>query len=232
MKLTGKTLRNTRRKRRDRVVADKQNAYINSDVHDGNLAQDTSQKQEGAEEEPCTTLPSAEGLENPETALVATSQELTPTQESAVQIIRDKRKKFSGKHLPIVHCNSCRFTQTCPMHKPGYECGYVNSMIKQIEGVEDIPEFMKLLVEAEMGRAQQALIFEQLAGGDLTESVQIALDGVFSKMQTLYTLNQDAPADTGDRGLIRQLFGDLIEKAQPVSTIDTEDVSDAETIEE
>jgi hypothetical protein len=70
---------------------------------------------------PCTTLTCTEGEKGLET--VPLDGQLVPVSESPAQVLKAKRMKFSGSHLPLVHCNVCVHSQVCPLYKAGYECG-------------------------------------------------------------------------------------------------------------
>lgn len=141
-------------------------------------------------------------------------------------MLQERRKKFVGKHLPTVHCNVCKHTQVCPHYRPGYECAYVSQMLKRIESIEDVPDFMRMIAEAEMARVQQALIFDQLSGGDLSEETQLALDSVFAKLDRIYSLYHETHGSKPDAGLglIKRLFGDLL--PSKIKTVNMETVDE------
>lgn len=208
MKLRGKQL-NKRRKMQKQAIAAANNPdkdFINESPHDGNLAQAKEREDQPRRNVPCTALttPIPTDLTQNEG-----STDLVPTDESPAQVVKKRRMKFNGNHLPVVHCNTCQFTQTCPQYKPGYQCAFIHSMMKKIESAEDIPEFMQLIVEADMGRLQQALVFEQLNGGGSSEEVTLLMDSVFNKLQRMHDLKSGKPPES-EGGLLAKLFGSML----------------------
>lgn len=182
--------------------------------------------------EPCTPYPTLTPTirgENEDTNLP-----MVPDGVSLPEIVKRRRKKLTGRHLPMVHCDSCRFTQQCPLYKPGYECGYLGAILKSIESTELDPlEFMRSLAETRLTRAQQGLIFEQLSGGTLTPEVSAELEaaaGMLERMDKMERRHRGEPDPDEDGGgsLLQMLFGDAIKKAKRVK----EDVQEGTVVDE
>lgn len=195
--------------------------------HDGNTVQGKASLALAPEEKACTALTGAKGLTTPINAVAP----IMPDGESAPDIIKEKRMRLTGRHLPIVNCNTCHFTDTCPKYKAGYECAYMRDMLKRIQTMGDLKKAMRSLIEADLLRAQQAMIFEQLKGGGTDETTTLILDSAFNKLATLH----DIVANSGDddlltakgKGVVEALFGSLIRKAKPIEVeakvIETQD---------
>jgi len=208
--------------------------FITKVPHDGleppAPALDKPADEAGEKATPCTALTTPTLPRMPQKSISSTA--LVPQEESPVEVIVNSRKKFAGKHLPIVSCTGCLRAQNCPQYKPGYQCAYVEQMMKKIGDIEEVPEYMKLVIEASMSRLQQALIFEQLNGGNMEESVSLELESVFSKLERIYRLYKDLDPGKSKQGigLIEKLFGALMPIKQ-VEHAEPETVKQADTKE-
>lgn len=182
--------------------------------HDGNSALDKALPETEEAKKACialvTTKNCAEGVNTP--------MRVEPDKENLPDIVKQKRLKMTGKHLPVVHCNVCPFADTCPKYKSGYECAYAKDFMKRIETMDDLRVLMKSIVEADLMRTQQALIFEQLKGGIADDTTTSMLDNAFNKLKVLHELSK-APDNemltSKGKGVIDALFGELIRKAKP-----------------
>lgn len=128
---------------------------------------------------------------------------------------QQKRQKLVGRHLPLIHCNVCRFADTCRAHKPGYECAFTNSMFKKVETVEDIVDMMRHVTQADLARAQQAIVFEQLSGAGPSVETTELMDSVFAKLAQLHEIaTEGGGLNAQSKGVLQSLFGALVDKAK------------------
>jgi len=209
MRLNSKILNTIRAARKATIQKGKSPVaqFIQKGTHDGILAVDNVAKVAPKVVAPCTALTTTTPAETP---VKRGEGKVAVDVDSPAEILRKKRMKFVGSHLPIVHCNVCRFTTTCEHYKAGYQCAYASSIIKSIKDVNDVPDFMKMLAEAELTRAQQAMIFEQLNGGQLDELASLSMDSAFNKLERLYTLSKEHHLQQDSKGLIEKLFGSIV----------------------
>ncbi len=106
---------------------------------------------------------------------------------------RNARKKriFYGKHAPKLHCNNCSYTTACQFFKPDYVCAFENLIREHsIKGPEDIAHYLIQIAEADVQRAQLALIQERLSGNQITSTANSALERANSRLMSLYGLLQ------------------------------------------
>ncbi len=126
-------------------------------------------------------------------------------------------RRFYGKKMPNMQCSNCKFSATCPQYKAGYECAFT-PMLKshRIESEEDLVDYMRELVGANMRRAHQGLIMETLAGGDPSLETSEALNLAFGQLTKLFDLQRDADSvdveiESNDSSIIGRVFGGLDE---------------------
>lgn len=125
-------------------------------------------------------------------------------------------RKFYGKQMPKLACNSCSFQNSCPKFRAGYECAFIPFLQShEIRNEKDLVEEMKTMATANVQRMHMASAFETLSGSapslDLTES----MNGVFNQMKELYNLMMDVEETETDLQVsdtvIGKLFGNLDE---------------------
>lgn len=180
----------------------------------------------------CTTRPIATpGETAPETLPALKPDAVTAPVPSAESALKARRQKMTGRHLPILHCNICPHADLCPAAKPGYECAFSNSFLKDVSTPADLHRLMKHVVESSLMRAQQAVLFEQLSGVTGKEETTVLLETAFEQLKSLHEIEREgrAPADTPAEGILGALFGNLAKKYAPKPAINiTADIQEAE----
>jgi len=116
---------------------------------------------------------------------VAEVLEKTPRQK------KRSKKSLLGAHVPKLACDTCAFHSACPYFKPGYACALMPLFEGHtLETEEDLAHYMVKVAEAEVQRAQQAVVMERLSGGALDKETSKQLDIAYNRMERLYSMLQ------------------------------------------
>lgn len=148
------------------------------------------------------TLNSALGAPKPNTGL--------PASDAVWQA-----RKMHGRHLPVLACNTCSISRSCPKFKAGYECAYLPYLNShKVETTEDLVKYMKIMVGNSMKRAQMMSIVEAASGGMPSVETSESLDTAFRQLRELHTVLKENDTDDtiemeGDSTVIGSLFGGL-----------------------
>jgi hypothetical protein len=83
-----------------------------------------------------------------------------------------KPKKIYSENMPKLACDTCTQGENCPKYQPGYVCAY-NKQFKKFNtrSTDDIQDAMHSLVEANIGRLQRMMMFENMDGGIADQTV-------------------------------------------------------------
>jgi len=180
--------------------------------HDGNKALDKDDVKVAAIEAPCTALISTPGTTEGENLPIP-----APDTESMPEVIKRKRLRMTGKHLPLVNCNTCLHSDTCLKYKSGYECAYTKDFLKRINTIADVKDLMRGIAEADLMRAQQAIMFEQMSGGVPGDATTTMLDSAFDKLRILHDMvEKPDPDEKKGKGVVEALFGAMMRNAKPI----------------
>ena len=143
---------------------------------------------------------------------------------------RWKARSFYGRHLPVLQCNNCSLSRTCPKFRAGYECAflpYLNS--HRVETVDDLKKYMKQFVGNSMRRAQLMNIIEAANGGMPSVETSEALDMAFRQLKELHGVLSDGTEETieieGSESLVGSIFGGmklklLVEETAKMHSVD------------
>jgi len=128
----------------------------------------------------------------------------------AAKLARAKRKIYN-KQMPVLACNNCVYSATCPQFKAGYVCAY-NELINShsLQTQEEQREALRNLAEAGMRRFHLATAMETLSGAppslELTETSALVF-GMVKQYTELENGMTEVTIEQG--GVIGELFGGL-----------------------
>lgn len=128
--------------------------------------------------------------------------------------IRGMRKIYN-RAMPVLACDSCAFSSSCPQKKAGHECAFLPFLNShRIDNEEDLMEAMKNLCEASMSRVHRQAMMETLTGGMPSMETSEAFNLAFGQLKMLHDKMQDsntinAKIETEDGTIIGRLFGGL-----------------------
>jgi len=122
-------------------------------------------------------------------------------------------RKIYNKQMPVLACNACSFSASCPKYRAGYECFYVPFLRSHnVTDERSLLDEMKNLVSSNMSRLHLAKTFETLGGGSPSLEVTEASSLIFNQMKDLYELMTDIEeeeAEFEENSIIGQLFGNI-----------------------
>jgi hypothetical protein len=122
-------------------------------------------------------------------------------------------RKFYSRQTPVLQCSSCSLAQSCPQFKAGYECAFLPLLNShKVETVDDLLNYMKNLIEANMRRSHLAMIMETLSGAQPSIELGESLNLAFQQLSALHDKLSDSTEielETNDSSIISRLFGGL-----------------------
>ena len=129
------------------------------------------------------------------------------------QVLR-KARKFYGRHLPVLACNSCTLSRVCPKFRAGFECAFLPFLHSHsVETTTDLVTYMKDFVGNSMRRAQLMNIIETANGGMPSVETSEALDMAFRQLKELHGVMSERTEESvsieGDESLIGTIFGGM-----------------------
>jgi len=69
----------------------------------------------------------------------------------------------------VLHCDTCYMSGRCPRHMKGEPCGFDINV--RIDSQADLHKMLRILIEAQYGRAMTGILFEKLEGGVVNKDV-------------------------------------------------------------
>jgi hypothetical protein len=139
---------------------------------------------------------------------------LAPPDSEHMRKIRGMRR-FYGKQMPVLQCNTCSFSSACPQFKAGYQCAFLPFLnAHKVESAKDLITGMQELAGAGMRRAHLMTLFETLSGAKPSLETTEALGLCFQQMKSLHETitsggDGELSLETDDAGIIGRLFGSV-----------------------
>lgn len=126
--------------------------------------------------------------------------------------LRAMRRLWNAK-MPVMHCNSCAFSQQCPQFKAGYECAFNRFFdAHTIQNEDDLIFYAKEMCTQGVKRAQKMLLFETMSGGAPSLETSEALSIAFAQLMQLHdrvTSTTEIEMESSEGTIIGKLFGGL-----------------------
>lgn len=145
-----------------------------------------------------------------------------------MQKIRAMRK-FYGPMMPVMKCDTCTISANCPQFKAGYECAFTPFLKSHgIKDEEDLVQYMKDLLGANLNRIHLALIMERVTGERPGIDLSEQLNSTFDQLARLTQMERDKDTteiefETDDNTIIGSLFGNLHElKSNTATALDAD----------
>jgi hypothetical protein len=164
-----------------------------------------------------SAAPRSDGAGRPAVSIVIKktgTKDAPQTQLTGQQQVLRKARKFYGRHLPVLACNSCTLSRVCPKFRAGFECAFLPFLHSHsVETTTDLVTYMKDFVGNSMRRAQLMNIIETANGGMPSVETSEALDMAFRQLKELHGVMSERTEESvsieGDESLIGTIFGGM-----------------------